>query len=135
MMQEYNLDISFNTDVGDFDIVNDEIPLINSKRKYILSYAREVLKTNKNDIFYLPTFGASLFDFIGKGIDESLVKEIKLRVIDSLVEFGVVTRDMLDVYTGVLSNTLYINIKYINMGEDDFSTSITVTNQGEITIE
>lgn len=134
-MQEYNLDISFNTDIGDFEIINDEIPLINSKRKYILSYAREVLKTNQNDIFALPTFGTSFFDFIGKGLDESLVKEIKLRIIDSLVEFGVVTRDMLDVYAGVLQNTLYINIVYLNTGEDTFSTSVTVTNQGEITIE
>jgi hypothetical protein len=77
-MQEYNLDISFNTDIGDFEIINDEIPVINSKRKYILSYAREVLKTNQNDIFALPTFGTSFFDFIGKGLDESLVKETKI---------------------------------------------------------
>lgn len=134
-MQEYNLDIYFNADAGDFEIINDEIPIINNKRRYLLNHAREVLKTNQYDIFSLPTFGASIFDYIGKGIDDDLIKELKLRIEDALVAFGVVTRDMLEIYAGVIKNTLYINITYLNTGMDIFSTSVVINDKGEITIE
>lgn len=126
-------ELDFNVDFGDFVLELDDVPLINNRKKFILSYIHEKLKTDVGDIYELPTFGTRLDRYVGKGITQALIEDIKLTIRDSLTSDGILLPTDFEIFHIVRNNNLELRI-IVETETMTFSTNVLLTNEG-VTID
>lgn len=92
---------------------------------------QNILKLLKSDTFAYelqPFYAANLTEFIGKGLDLELAKEVENRVRNVIIQNGLVPQQYLEVYSILDGHTLYLRI--ILFDSESYSANIELNPQG-----
>ena len=123
-------DLKTDNTYGDFNITSRDI-VLNKNPKYIIKdVILDRVKTQNQDYPLSPESGASLANFIGKGIDRNLAEDLKTAVRYALTYDDFLSPMDLDIVTLVVENTIQIYIYLKMFGEDEEVIRITYTNEG-----
>ncbi len=126
---DFNYDLELHIETGDIQIVNQDIPLINNYKKYLLTYTNNILLSGYDSIFNDPSFGANLSSFIGTGINDQLLERIKLNITNALTAEGSISKSIFTVIATELKNTIYVRVIFTTES-DTFSTNLQITKEG-----
>lgn len=130
-----NKDLKINSFYGDLDFLDGDLSLTNSNIEILKDVVTERLKTNFNDFILNPTYGANLDGYLGKGIDNALIKELKFSIKRCLTFDGFISSDNLDVLEIELENSLKI-LLYVSANEGDIMIETNYDyEQGSFTVE
>jgi hypothetical protein len=134
MIQQLQVaELNFNSEFGDFVLESDDIPLVNNRKKFILNYINEKLKTNIGEIFQLPSYGTRLDTFVGIGLTASVIEAVKQNIKESLSSDNILADNDFEVYHIVRNNTLELRI-IVELETTTISTDIIINNEG-VTID
>ena len=125
------LDLDFDYTYGDFVIENGELALINSYRSYIKNYIINKLKTQAGDIYASPEAGMPFDSYLGKGLDNTRLKQLEEQLLANLTSEGVLTRSEVEVFSLFRTNTLYIRI-VVTKDNLALTAGVTINEKGEI---
>lgn len=129
-----NLDFNFNSDFGDFIFESDYIQVIDRKKEILKNIIVERLKTNFEDIFKYPYYGANIEKYIGQGITPDLVAEIKEKTVNSLIFDNLLELTDINAYTFVKEGILYFRLYINNLFSDPLSVGFTA-GKGDFRID
>jgi len=130
-----NGDLDFDTHIGDFVIERDYINKIDRRREILKNIIRERLKTNFDDIYNYPEYGANIQQFIGQGLDNNLKEKIKNQTITALTYDNLLGVGDIETHLSILENILYFRMFIINIFEEPLSIGFTYNINGEYTID
>jgi len=130
-----NGDLDFDTHIGDFVIERDYINKIDRRREILKNIIRERLKTNFDDIYKYPEYGANIQQFIGQGLDNNLKEKIKNQTITALTYDNLLGVGDIETHLSILENILYFRMFIINIFEEPLSIGFTYNINGEYTID
>jgi phage baseplate assembly protein W len=133
MLENILQDIHFDTEYGDIDISNEDFVLVSSYKKFILNYINDKLKSGYMDYFRHPEYGTDLQSYIGTGISESVLDNIRIKVRLSLAEEGYLKSNTVEVYTAALENSVYLRV-VVELEDETISTGLDINYKGGITI-
>lgn len=128
-------DLNFDTHIGDFVIERDFIQKIDRRREILKNIIKERLKTNFDDIYNYPNYGANIQQFIGQGLDNNLKDKIRSQTIRSLTYDGLLNRNDIEAHLNIIGNILYFIMFIINIFEEPLSIGFTYNVNGEYTID
>ena len=125
------LDLDFDYTYGDFVIENGELALINSYRSYIKNYIINKLKTQAGDIYASPEAGMPFDSYLGKGLDNTALKQLEAQVLSDLTSEGVLNTTDIEIFSLFRSHTLYIRV-VVTKNNLSLTAGITINEKGEI---
>lgn len=128
-------ELDFNADYGDFVFENDDIVLINNRRKICTNIAVERLKSAYSSVFASPGYGAAdLESFIGSGIDTVLVEQIESAIINCLTFDNFLSPDSIKVLFKIdaPNRALFVRVLISKITEEDLLIGFSLQN-GDLT--
>lgn len=122
-------DLKIDSNYGDFEIVGNDIYMTRSSKEILKHTVIERFKTNLNDFNLNPNYGASLEDFIGRGIDERLAEDVVTRFRYSLTYDNFLSNNELEILSVVMGNTIKIHT-YISTLAEEIQIIVTYDREG-----
>ena len=110
-------DLKIDSQYGDFSIINNDLVCTRSNLDNLKDVVIERYKTNAKDFLLVPTYGANLERFIGKGIDQSLINNVVTNLKYSLTYDKFVSLNELEIIPIILNDKLRL-FTYITIGDN-----------------
>lgn len=110
-------DLKIDSQYGDFSITNNDLVCTRNNLDNLKDVVIERYKTNAKDFLLVPTYGANLERFIGKGIDQSLINNIVTNLKYSLTYDKFVNLNELEIIPIILNDKLRL-FTYITIGDN-----------------
>lgn len=123
------LDTEFNSEYGDVVLVNDDFALVNNRKIFLTNYIQEKLKTNLGEIFNLPEYGADIGFYIGRGINQSIIDDIRTSISKALTKENILQLGDFTVYILAKENELYIRV-VIETSSTTLSVGLNANKEG-----
>lgn len=116
---------------GDIEYENDDLKL-NWNMHALLQILVDFLKTNYGDYLFFERYGANYDRFIGKGIDNTLVREVVSTITTDITRLDVIPPRLFKVYGLATGNDIEIRIILAEM--DDYTIYLNINKVKGVTI-
>ena len=114
--------LAFDT-FGDIELENEDLK-INWNLKAILQILADFLKSNYGDYMFHERFGANYDRFIGKGIDDTLVREVVSSIKYDITSLDIIPSRLLNVYG--LANGHVLEVRIILAESEDYTIYLNI---------
>ncbi len=114
--------LAFDT-FGDIELENEDLK-INWNMKAIMQIIADFLKSNYGDYMFFEKYGANYDRFIGKGIDDGLVRDIVSTITNDIKALDVLPSRLFKVY-GLAEGNI-IEIRIIIAEVDDYTIYLNI---------
>ncbi len=114
--------LAFDT-FGDIELENEDLK-INWNMKAIMQIIADFLKSNYGDYMFFEKYGANYDRFIGKGIDDGLVRDIVSTITNDIKALDVLPSRLFKVYGLAEGNV--IEIRIIIAEVDDYTIYLNI---------
>lgn len=107
---------------GDFIIENNDLKVRKDNRQVVLQALTDFLQTNYGDYIFYPLLGKNYDQFIGKGITQQLVQDIKDSVISDINSLEIIPKHLYEVYAVQVGHAVQVRI--ILFEDDDYTIKL-----------
>lgn len=122
-------DIKIDSLYGDIEIYGGDIVLSKKRKEILINTVIDRYKTSFNDYLLLPNYGANLDIFIGRGIDNKLIEDIKTTFRYALTYDNFVDNTELEIIAVKIDNTIEIHT-YITTDQEEVAITATYSREG-----
>lgn len=107
---------------GDFEIEAGDIKVTRGSKNVLIKCLEDLLKSSYKDYETRPLLGINFDKYIGKGLDESLKKEIENQLSNVIISSEILTKEDFSVYSIIDKHTLFIRI--ILFSDDNYNINL-----------